>query len=298
MQPRNEIHQSKKFFFRIVYTNYSKKALIYFMYRNYFNHLECCFVQAFQEKNCTLPSHTAPHELLSITTFAENEQSSEMLQSLKQAAQSGEPSPAEKRKAEDTCSVGESSEDDAKRVKKIRLRNSEEDKYQGQNETTASGERMKVNPVNVTSQSEEENIKEETAVEGEKLKKRKRKRRNRSEQLDVADLGLHIMAKKDWKQLRNKYLQLQRNKMKELKQHLRSPRWNQWGSNYDRKDKMDTEEVDKKDLKEKMESSAPKFSFTPGVIVKIEFDEPCSNPKSFKVCINVTFVDLHIHGLF
>lgn len=119
------------------------------------------------------------------------------------------------------------------------------------------------------------------AIGDEKKKKRKRKRKSRIIDDPVGNIGLQIMAKKDWKHLRNKYLELQRAKMKQLKQHLKKKR-NQW-FNYDRTkaDKEETEEKEKVSVVDK--TPVRSFSFTTGVIVKIELNEPCADPKGLKM---------------
>lgn len=123
------------------------------------------------------------------------------------------------------------------------------------------------------------NTNTEEATVDEKKKKRKRKRKSRIDEDSISNIGLQIMAKKHWKYLRNKYLELQRSKMKQLKQHLKKTR-NQW-YNYDRtkSDKEDTEEKEKISTTDK----TPRLSFIPGVIVKIELNEPCTDPRSLKV---------------
>ena len=114
----------------------------------------------------------------------------------------------------------------------------------------------------------------------EKKKKRKRKRSRRHEEIEAPDTGLEIMAKKEWKRLRNKYLEMQRAKMKQLKQHLKRGSWNQWQNT--EKIKAEKEELNDKDFVK--EEKPSRINFTPGVIVKIEMDSPCSDPKNFKVC--------------
>lgn len=120
----------------------------------------------------------------------------------------------------------------------------------------------------------------ETAEDGKK-KKRKRKRKSRIDEDSIGNIGLQVMSKKDWKFLRNKYLELQKTKMKQLKQHLIKTR-NQW-SHYDRtkSDKEESGEKEKAPTTEKVPVRS--FSFTPGVIVKIELNEPCIDPKSLKM---------------
>ncbi|XP_046838555.1 la-related protein 7 [Vespa crabro] len=136
------------------------------------------------------------------------------------------------------------------------------------------------------------NTNTEEAVVDEKKKKRKRKRKSRIDDDSISNIGLQIMAKKHWKYLRNKYLELQRSKMKQLKQHLKKTR-NQW-YNYDRtkSDKEDTEEKEKISATDK----TPRLSFIPGVIVKIELNEPCTDSRSLKAELkgnnNIKYIDV------
>ncbi|XP_043470915.1 la-related protein 7 [Leptopilina heterotoma] len=112
----------------------------------------------------------------------------------------------------------------------------------------------------------------------EKKKKRKRKRSKRRDEIEAPDTGLEIMAKKEWKRLRNKYLDMQKAKMQQLKQHLKRAMWNQW-QNVER-NKTEKEEMNKKTTEKK---DAPRFSFSPGLIVQIEMESPCSDPQNFKM---------------
>ncbi|XP_014616882.1 PREDICTED: la-related protein 7 [Polistes canadensis] len=119
---------------------------------------------------------------------------------------------------------------------------------------------------------------EEAAMD--KKKKRKRKRKSRIDDNNISNMGLQIMAKKHWKHLRNKYLELQRSKMKQLKQHLKKTR-DQW-NNFD-KTKSDKEEIEEKEKISNIDKTTMRsFSFTPGVIVKIKLDEPCTDARSLK----------------
>lgn len=85
------------------------------------------------------------------------------------------------------------------------------------------------------------------------------------------------MSKKSWKKLRNKYLELQRAKMKQLKQHMRNARWNQWGEKNKMEYECEENPVCKKD------NAASNLEFIPGVIVKVELSQACVDPKGFKV---------------
>lgn len=126
---------------------------------------------------------------------------------------------------------------------------------------------------------------EETSVD-EKKKKKNRKKRNKIQEDDIYSmLGLHVMAKPDWKRLRNKYLEMQRAKMQQLKGHLRKAEnitgkklYDTVGQNYKSKNEKDNEKNS-----ETERSLYGRINYTPGIIVKVEMDEPCTDPHSFKM---------------
>lgn len=135
---------------------------------------------------------------------------------------------------------------------------------------------------------------EETSVD-ERKKKKNRKKRSKIQDNDICSkMGLQIMAKLDWKRLRNRYLDLQRYKMSQLKLHLRKAEIERGGImtkngwNYDKPGQNNTlydkskYENDCGKLNEE-EKSCGRVNYVPGIIVKIEMDEPCTNLQSFKV---------------
>jgi len=125
-------------------------------------------------------------------------------------------------------------------------------------------------------------------------RKKNRKKRSKFQNDDICNkIGLQIMAKSDWKRLRNRYLDLQRHKMSQLKQHLRKAEverggimtkngWyhNKTGQNNTLYDKT-KHENDNGKLNEE-ENSYGRVNYSPGIIVKIEMDEPCTDLQSFK----------------
>lgn len=167
----------------------------------------------------------------------------------------------------------ETNELSKKPKKKFKKAKSENESINEISDNTIKKENIIIENVEMTNNTNTEEITDE------KKKKRKRKRKSRIDDDSISNIGLQIMAKKHWKYLRNKYLELQRSKMKQLKQHLKKTR-NQW-YNYDRtkSDKEDTEEKEKISTTDK----SPRLSFIPGVIVKIELNEPCTDPRSLKV---------------
>lgn len=196
-------------------------------------------------------------------------------------------------------SVGPSdSEIDEKRVKKRKNRvsleevASESDSQKNVKESHKKKKKNKDEEPEVETCNKNETDKtddNEEAVECEneeesddKKKKRKRKRRHNNSANEISgplDKGLQVMGKKEWKKLRNKYLDLQRLRMKQLKQHMRKVKCNQWGE----KNKMEFEQDETVTVKKENTSSS--LEFTPGVIVKVKLNEVCVDPKGFKVII-------------
>lgn len=117
---------------------------------------------------------------------------------------------------------------------------------------------------------------DENDMEGDKKKKRKRKKKHKKGKLNIAYLGLHIMSKTEWKKLRNKYLDMQKKKMKALKNHLAYSRWE-----YKNRQNAARSEEEVKTIETK-EASAPALSFTPGVIIKVTLEHPVIDTKAAK----------------
>lgn len=159
-----------------------------------------------------------------------------------------------------------SSKEKTKKQKPLRAEETDSKKDQDNTESETDSS------VNKKKSVEEAN--EEGTTEKTKRKKRKKIHRGAYQALEATDMGLQAMSKRDWKRLRNKYLDLQRSKMKQLKQHLRRANWNQWGN------RVDTEHVEEADNNKKTSSA---LEFIPGVIVKVELKEACIDPKGFKV---------------
>lgn len=142
-------------------------------------------------------------------------------------------------------------------------------------------------------ESSSEKKEDQTEVAKGKKKKNRHKNYRSSEKADATELGLQVMAKKDWKKLRNKYLDLQRSKMRQLKQHLMKPRRNQ--VNFLEKMKVEKEDKEgKQETKQEGSNSISDLKFTPGLIVKIELEQPCVDVQSFKVCLFDFFILINL----
>ncbi|KAL0117687.1 hypothetical protein PUN28_008829 [Cardiocondyla obscurior] len=146
---------------------------------------------------------------------------------------------------------------------------------------------------------------EETSAD-ERKKKKNRKKRSKIQKNDISNkIGLQVMAKSDWKRLRNRYLDLQRHKMSELKLHLRKAEVERGGimtknGYYDKTAQNNTlhdkskYENDNENFNE--EKSYGRVNYAPGIIVKIEMDEPCTDLQSFKMELkdnnSVKYIDI------
>lgn len=142
---------------------------------------------------------------------------------------------------------------------------------------------------------------ESTSDDAVKKKKNRhhKKKPGQKSFFDERTMAMKIMRKKDWKKMRNAYLNLERQKAKEIKKILResynkrnnnkipegqkfsplttaSPRINFYGSPNDREDPADAA------CPPREASTASGLAFIPGVIVNIKFREPCLDFKEIK----------------
>jgi len=102
--------------------------------------------------------------------------------------------------------------------------------------------------------------------------------------------------RQEWKRLRNKYLNVQKKKMKCLKQFLSRTRFGR-KSHFHRKDQLQhtngqnqEEQVvhgddssEEKTSVEQQSKDQPRFKFSPGLIVHAVLDEPVVDVRKFKV---------------
>ncbi|XP_039276782.1 la-related protein 7 isoform X2 [Nilaparvata lugens] len=109
--------------------------------------------------------------------------------------------------------------------------------------------------------------------------KKKHRKRNKSKR-EKAYSTLQIMTKKEWKVMRNKYLNEQKKRMGTLKKHLQQKRWEYYNSN--KEENMEETEVKQEEKPQNEKSSDGKVSYQAGIIVKIVMDEPIADKDAFK----------------
>lgn len=165
-----------------------------------------------------------------------------------------------------------------------------------QERTADSGDECEMKSDDAPDESKDDNTVEETRKK-KKNRNRKRKKKVKQEN-DPSKLGLKILSKREWKRLRNKYLDLQRSKMKAVKQHLARARW---ASQTPRAYSEDGDNAGGQHHEVAQQQAAvppdpPRTVFTPGVIAHITFDEPISDVAKFKSDVraysDVQYVDI------
>ncbi|XP_046445689.1 la-related protein 7-like [Daphnia pulex] len=104
---------------------------------------------------------------------------------------------------------------------------------------------------------------------------------------EALNLSLQVMSKKEWKRLRNKYLDMQRKCLRQIRMNARRQH------NESRFDPVVLVEETKEQFVEDRSDPCPDFQ--PGRIVKIILDEPISDAKRFKSQVKcqegVTYVE-------
>ncbi|XP_065094031.1 la-related protein 7 [Ochlerotatus camptorhynchus] len=256
---------------------------------------------------------TDPGKLVSITSFGKEKEEEEDTKTKGVAEKDvGD-------KDEKVADKGDKDEDEEEPppAKRIRTDNGDSSEAEGDRDSANDG-----------SASENE-VEEATEVDGgakrevSDVKKKKRHRKGTSGvkkeiQQDDKVYELKVMPKKEWRRLRNKYLNLQRTEAKKLKKLFSdsnkfskssqsrttnpsttaaktvksSPRVNFYGALTDEEAAAEATKLEEQEQPIKQ----PLFSFEPGLIVNIKFRVPCANVKDFKVELKqfsyVKYIDL------
>jgi La-related protein 7 len=202
-------------------------------------------------------------------------------------------------------------ESDEPPTKKLKV---EEDEKTEENQEESETETSKVSEKET---EDEEKHEDEEGTSKKKKKNRKHKKKPKTNTLvEQHILAMKIMRKKDWKKMRNAYLNMERQKAKEIKKILRdsynkrnnnkvqeSPKFSQLNTaspkinfyNYGSPIGQD-ERAEVSSYEPLSESKQTGLVFTPNVIVNIKFREPCSDfkelKKEFKQFTYVNYVDM------
>nr|XP_023015015.1 la-related protein 7 [Leptinotarsa decemlineata] len=133
--------------------------------------------------------------------------------------------------------------------------------------------------------AEEEDAKAETRNEtiegGDTDSKRKSKKQKKDKKKNyIKELGLQVLSKFEWKKMRNRYLDLQRKKMREFKQYLNRQKFSAKG--HIRTKALKEEAGQLVEEMPQREEEPVKLEYVPGVIVKLKLAEPCMDAKKLK----------------
>ncbi|XP_063700918.1 la-related protein 7 [Culicoides brevitarsis] len=239
-------------------------------------------VEAFKQWNGVLMYEDAdPDKLQSVISFNEEQKESK-----------------EGEKDENNQSKGTEDETEEPPMKKLRTESESTENQENEANLNASEE------VKTAENAE----KDKEPEKSEKTDKKKKKSKSSTGTTVTEDkvFDIKVMPKREWKRLRNKYLNLQRTRFKEIKQKLQAGRKQQEKKQQKKKTPIPSKASHASPRKinfygalpfdtkksggeenEMMEVQSippkkPLFSFEPGLIVNIKFQEPLVDVKEFK----------------
>lgn len=170
------------------------------------------------------------------------------------------------------------------------------------NESSHENQELDTKELDGLGEEYEENADEAMEDDSDDRRKKNRRRRKKHKK-NRADnsFGLHILSKMEWKSLRNRYLNEQRKKMKELKQYIRHKKYNDnykphsdgnfnnvASGNSSNAGEESGERVSQSSLGDVNSGSdikvqlSNRLTLTPGLIVKVTLSEPVLSKSSFK----------------
>ncbi|KAK4872785.1 hypothetical protein RN001_014814 [Aquatica leii] len=222
----------------------------------------------FESIDCKIPSVMEPQKLYSIATFdCKN--------------------PNNKMKfidTDDTLDAG--TEKNESRKRKLSTEADEEtelkheDKKVKKDEGELNGNEQKTNEVILNEDGHEHDT-----TESEEERKRKKQKKSHRKRATLKEIGLHVLSKKDWKKMRNKYLEMQRKTMTELKRHLNKQKSSEPVS-------KPKEVRNEAKVKEEVETKSAVQEFVPGIIVKVALTDPLVESKKLKDELKTNFPDV------
>lgn len=116
----------------------------------------------------------------------------------------------------------------------------------------------------------------------EKKKKKNRKKKKRPKEYEIFAHGMVVLSKKEWKRLRNKYLNMQRVNMRKVKQQVLEARFMRRQTHYPPYGLDHGRDEEMRPPPPPVDAPKPRVTFVPGVIVCVKFNEPMVDLKAFK----------------
>ncbi|XP_034243930.1 la-related protein 7 [Thrips palmi] len=258
-------------------------------------------IRIFEEKGRCLSIHMLPEKLCSIRTFDPNDTSktpvgkcevsnldscndneadtdvcdSEKLKdSSKTIVDENECEQPSLKKRKRECNDGDEGDEKGGSKKEKKIGNGKEEASSEQNGTDTKRETE-------TSENESSTENKDDGT-SEKKKKKNRKKKKRPKERELFANGMVVLSRKEWKRLRNKYLQMQRANMQRVKQQV-------WEARFMRRQPYTPHPAWDHGRNEEMrpppppiDAPKPRTTFIPGVIVCVKFNEPMVDVKGFK----------------
>ncbi|XP_014276753.1 la-related protein 7 [Halyomorpha halys] len=240
-------------------------------------------VEDYKKNGNYLSTEIEPAELLSISTYEDNkvEKSADSEPNVCETSEAL-PAASESESTEDTKLLkrrkkSDSSDESLKPQKKKKRKESIKEEIIDEDEATG-----------IESEKDDGNTSivecdEGNPDESKKKKNRKKKSKKKKNGDTMEHSDLQVLSKKDWKRLRNKYLDMQKEKMKQLKKHIYLARKKaELSKQNGASKKNDNSSQQTETIKEKNEENTEGNSFTQGLIVKVKFNEPAIEVKELK----------------
>ena len=201
-------------------------------------------------------SEVNPADLMSIVTYGNEDSITDNLDVIKKVeVESMDESHSSKRKRDETDDDDDDNEND--------------DKSQEKKKKLCAEEKTNSNPITPS---------DSTSTPPKKKKKRKRNKKHEKDQ-EIDNIQLRVMSKREWKRLRNKYLNMQKKNIKALKWQMREQYQNY--SHYSKNENHPPEIQSSK----KVNNANKKPEFVKDTVIKITFDTSPQDPKKLRESI-------------
>lgn len=267
-------------------------------------------LEAFGALECKIAPTIDPGQLQSIKTFEGNSGEQEAEKSENKSERDTQNGDKESKNAKTMEAYGEEEKGKKRKLDDDATEEANEKKRKvGDDEDTSDNIAQQEESMDAHENKPQDGIadEEEPSASGKKSKKKKRKRNKKGKEV-IDSIYLRVMSKEDWKKLRNKYLNTQRENMKLLKmelqdrhqQHQYRKRPGEWSA--ERDNNRDVVRGTSQETTARSNSAQIdhhlKPQFTPNSVIKISFEEPPQDPKKLRETIReggsggVAYVDV------
>ncbi|XP_072375387.1 la-related protein 7 [Diabrotica undecimpunctata] len=234
----------------------------------------------FESIGCKMPSETNPENLKSIQTFQEKDADDLVNSEYATDTKANEPeellSTTKRKKGEDSNESNKKRKLDCQETNKDQIEKNECDNIsKSEEDLRESNKKIKADNDDSDPKTDHQ---ENMEFEDTEHKKKKKHKKDKKKSV-IKEIGLQILSKPEWKKMRNRYLDLQKKKMKEFKQYLNKPKFSQKHDKF-KKGNIDNQQSSQEENQK--EEPNVKLTFLRGVIVKVALPEPVIDAKKIK----------------